>query len=582
VKVDRLFSILLAVIISCGLFGVQGQSGADAAKPGPDLLNVNATAMPDHITLSWTGDPKTTQAITWRTDPTVTKGIVQYSMNQNLEDRNTLSMPSQVTNLKTDLGDQHIHTATLTGLKPGTQYYYRVGDGTNNSSTIFSFKTEDEEADKFQFLVFGDTQSGDDKDPDYSQWNTTIHNAYKANPDASFFMVVGDEAQAGRSNLHWNYWFDACKGVIDSISYMPVVGNTDCRDLNRTHGEPTIYLGQFKTPANGPFKNSQAYSFDYGNVHFVILDSQLREQRKINPNLLKEQQAWLEKDLSLTDKEWKVAIWHKPPYFSKAFRSNNATKNAFTPIIDKHHVDLVFNGHDHAYSRSYPINDNQIVSSPDLGTVYVIAGRSGAKYLKDNERKAWTTDFFDPQDMPNYIVVDVDESSIEIKTYKMDGTLIDDYTIEKNEGDTPRTAVPSRYNRPWLAVNGILLNRPLITTPPSQINETWYLPIKPIAKFLGGSESVSGSNETLSLSIENYEENETWSDEEIHTVVITNGSARATLDNVPISIPDSVVVDSDGNFLISADDVHSLFGFSWWYDSDRNILFLNNPSKIGE
>lgn len=581
-KLDRLFSILLAVIMFCGLSGIHGQDSVDTKKLGSDQINVNATTIPDHVTLSWTGDPKTTQTVTWRTDPMVTKGIVQYSTNRDLEDKNTLSIPAQMSSLRTDLGDQYIHTATLIGLKPGTRYYYRVSDETKNSSTIFSFKTEDEDSDHFQFLVFGDTQSGDDKDPDYSLWKATVHNAYKANPDSSFFMVVGDEAQAGRSNVHWNHWFDACKGVIDSISYIPVVGNTECRDLNRTHGEPTIYIGQFKVPPNGPFNNSQAYSFDYGNVHFVVLDSQFREERKVRPDLLKEERAWLEKDLSQTDKEWKVAIWHKPPYFSKAYRTNNGTKNAFTPIIDKHHVDLVFNGHDHAYSRSYPINDSQIVSSPNLGTVYVIAGRSGAKYLKDNEQKAWSTDFFDPQDMPNYMVVDLDESRMEIKTYKMDGTLIDDYRMDKNKGDTPRTVVPSRYNQPWLGVNGILLNRPLMPTSPSQINETWYLPIKPVVKFLGGSESVSGSNETLSLIVENYEENQTWSDEEIHTVILTNGSARATLDDVPISIPDIVVVDSDGNFLISADDMHSLFGFTWRYDSDRNVLFLFNPSKIGE
>ena len=108
----------------------------------------------------------------------------------------------------------------------------------------------------------------------------------KANPDARLFTVVGDEAQAGRSNIHWNYWFAACKGVIDSTSYMPVEGNTECRDLdiNRTHGEPTLYIGQFNVPHNGPFNNCQAYSYDYGNVHFVVLDSQLREEQKTRPN----------------------------------------------------------------------------------------------------------------------------------------------------------------------------------------------------------------------------------------------------------------------------------------------------------
>jgi len=581
-KLNRLFQALLTLIFFASLSGVQGQDSIGTTPQSSEPINVNATAVPDHVTLSWISDPMTTQTVTWRTDITVKTGVVRYSTDRELKDYNRRSVAAQVSRLKTDLGDEHIYTATLTDLKPGTQYYYRVGDGTKNSSSIISFRTENNDTDRFQFLVFGDTQSGDDKNPDYSLWQTTVLNAYKANPDARFFTVVGDEAQAGRSNVHWNYWFAACKDVIDSISYMPVEGNTECRDLNKTHGEPTIYIGQFKVPLNGPYNNCEAYSFDYGNVHFVVLDSQLREEQKIHPNLLNDEKAWLEKDLSETEKEWKVVLWHKPPYFSRAYRTNNATKTAFTPILDKYHADMVFNGHDHAYSRSYPINNDQIVGSPALGTVYVIAGRSGAKVLDDNERKVWNTNFFDPQDMPNYIVVDVNGSRMEIKTYKMDGTLIDDYTIDKASGDTPRTAVPSKYNKPWLAVNGVLQNEPLMPTSPSQINSKWYLPIKPVVEFLGGSESVSGNNETLSLVVKNYQASPIWKDKKVHTVVLTNDSTKATLDNVPISLPDSVVVDSDENFLISVDDMNTLFGFTWKYDSNRNILSLINPSKIGE
>jgi hypothetical protein len=115
----------------------------------------------------------------------------------------------------------------------------------------------------------------------------------------------------------------------------------------------------------------------------------------------------------------------------------------------------------------------------------------------------------------------------------------------------------------------------------SQINSKWYLPIKPVVEFLGGSKSVSGNNETLSLIVKHYEESIIWSDKKVHTVVLTKDSTKATLDKVPISLPDRVEVIKK-NFLISADDMNTLFGFTWKYDSDRNILFLINPSKRGE
>lgn len=494
-----------------------------------------------------------------------------------------LSIAAQANKLRTDLGDEFIYTATLTGLKPGTRYYYMVGDGTKNSSSVFSFKTEEENSDHFQFMVFGDTQSGVYKKPDYDLWQSTIHNAYNANPDAKFLIVMGDAVQAGQSNAHWNNWFAAAKGIIESISYMPVEGNHEYSELDRHKVVPTLYKGQFKVPNSGPYNDSQAYSFDYGNAHFTVLSSQFRENNTLQPNLLNDETVWLEKDLGQTKKKWKVVLWHKAPYSTRHSRTNEMIKAAFPPILDKYHVDIAFNAHDHAYSRTYPINNDQIVSSPASGTVYITAGRSGAKFYNDSAPNIWDANFFDPQDMPNYIVADVNGSRMEIKTYKMDGTLVDDYIIDKTSGDTPRTAVPPKYAKPRLAVNGILLNKPLMPTSPSQISGKWYFPIKPVVEFLGGSESVSDNNMTLSLIVENYlDPGVIWSDREVHTVVLINASINATLDNASIYLPDSVVVDDDENFLISADDMYKLFGFAWKYDSDRNILLLINPSRPGE
>lgn len=562
--------VLLMVIIT----SLTGAFGAD--QPGSQPSDVNATAVPDHITLSWVSDPVTTQTVTWRTDSTVGTGIVQYGTDKELKDNMTES--AHVSILKTDLGNENISTATLTNLKPGTQYYYRVGDDTKNWSPIYSFRTENNDTNQFKFLVFGDSQSGVANNPDYSLWHSTVQNASKANPDASFFVNVGDLVEVGRSNAHWNNWFAADKGVIDSISFMPVQGNHETYDINNNKTEPTLYEGQFNVPHNGPYNNSQAYSYDYGNVHFVVLDSQFLEEQ-IHPTLVNDERAWLDKDLNQTEKEWKVVFWHKSPYYTKPYRTYEDIKAAFGPILDKYHVDVVFNGHDHAYSRTYPIKNDTIVSSPAQGTVYIITGRSGAKYYNDNAPKVWDANFFDPQDMPNYIVVDVNGSKMEIKNYKMDGTLVDDYTIDKTNGDNPKTAVPPKYNKPRLAVNGALLNQPLMPDFPSQIGDKWYFPIKPVVEFLGGSESVSGNNETLSLIVQDYTgTGVVWSDGKVHTVVLTNASTNATLDNAQVILPDSVLVDSSKNFLITGDDTNTLFGFTWKYDSDRNILFLTNPN----
>ncbi len=243
--------VFLIVIIT----SLTGAFGAD--QPGTQTTSVNATAVPDHITLSWVSDPMTTQAVTWRTDSTVGTGIVQYGTDSELKDNMTKS--AHVGTLKTDLGDENISTATLTNLKPGTQYYYRVGDGKKNWSPIYSFRTENNNTNQFKFLVFGDSQSGDAKKPDYKPWQSTVQNASKTNPDASFFVNVGDAVEVGQSNAHWNNWFAADKGVINSISYMPVEGNHETYDMNNNKTVPTLYEGQFNVPNNGPYNNSREY-----------------------------------------------------------------------------------------------------------------------------------------------------------------------------------------------------------------------------------------------------------------------------------------------------------------------------------
>ena len=163
---------------------------------------------------------------------------------------------------------KNIFTSTITGLDPGTTYYYRVGDGTSTWSQIASFKTEKANTDQFEFLIFGDSQSGDANKTDYNLWHTTATNAYVANPNASFFIEMGDAVEIGQSNAHWNKWFDADKDIISNLTYMPVEGNHECYDLSYNNTKPTMYIGQFFVPQNGPYNNAQIYSYDYGNVHF--------------------------------------------------------------------------------------------------------------------------------------------------------------------------------------------------------------------------------------------------------------------------------------------------------------------------
>lgn len=528
-----------------------------------DSKTAGATNLPDHITLTWTQDPTTTQTITWRTDTTVNSGQVQYGKDPSLKDAKTID--ATVQKFSSDLGDMNIHSATLTDLEPGTKYYYRVGYG-NNFSNIYSFTTEAKDTNSFKFLIFGDSQSGIATDPQYGPWKTTIQNAFNANKDAKFFINVGDLVEIGQMYAHWNNWFDAAKGVIDTIPEMPVEGNHETyQSANYNSAKPKDFVSQFPVPQNGPDGlKGQVYSFDYGNAHIVMLDSQEDEEESVSGDILEAQKAWLDKDLSSTNKTWKIVFFHKTPYYNKATRSNEQIKAAFQPIIDKYHVDVVFNGHDHGYSRTYPIKNDQYVKSPADGTVYIVTGRSGNKYYPDLSQKVWDAFFYDPQDQPNYIVATINGNTLTIKAVKQDGTPIDTYSITKNpdgtENDSPQTVLPTKYNSTMLTIYGNMLQQPFMSSNPKQINGKWYVPARAFMQYLGSNVDWN-ANGTINITYGKTQAN------------IAIGSTTAQLNSKTLSIPDAVVSDS-GLTWISADDLKALLGFNYKYDSNTNMLMF--------
>ncbi|MHB9095920.1 MAG: purple acid phosphatase family protein [Eubacteriales bacterium] len=412
----KTFSNFIKLCISVVLLVFVAGASVPAANR-PVNLAVGSFS-PDHLTLSWTQDPGKTQTISWRTGSSVKLGLLQYAKTSDKASflSKAKSVAATVQKLSSDFGRTNLDYATLTGLEPGNTYLYRVSDGKNWSS-FHSFKTEPMVTKSFKFLIFGDSQSSDKK---YTPWKNTLQNAYKVNPGARFFVVVGDLVDRGKNNTDWNAWFDGAKGVIDSIPAMVVRGNHET--------DRAFWAAQFKLPQNGPpGAKGLTYSFDYRDAHFVMLDN-TEENETI---ILNTQKEWLANDLKNTNKRWKLVFFHKPPYYSKAKRANEYIKTAYGPILDKYHVDVVFNGHDHAVARTLPMYGDKSVESPSQGTIYYITGRSGSKYYKDSSRKSWDTFFYNPTDEPNYIVAEVSGDKLTLKAVKQDGTGIDTYSINK-------------------------------------------------------------------------------------------------------------------------------------------------------
>jgi hypothetical protein len=399
-----------------------------------------ATALPDHITLTWTGDPSTTMTVTWRTDTSVTRGLVHYLKETGPADGGRQA-EAAARDFTTDLGKSRLFSATLVHLSPNTRYRYRLGDGEHWSAPR-SFTTADPQARSFKFLIFGDSQSPVEGEEPYALWRTTVRSAFRANPDAKFMVSMGDLVDLGQRGDHWNAWFAAAEGVIDTIPIMPLTGNHESYGSRET-SKPAYWAAQFSLPQNGPEDlKGRVYSYDYGPVHFVVLDSQQEEQREYG-DILEVQKNWLAADLAASRAVWKIVFFHKPPYGIMPSRPNEDVKAAFCPILDKHRVDLVFNAHDHGIARTYPIRDGIFFDNGSQGTVYYITGRSGAKTYMKIEKMPWNSFFYNPLDQPNYLVAEVTEAEITIRAVKQDGTVLDVFPLNKSrETDLDAPGIP--------------------------------------------------------------------------------------------------------------------------------------------
>jgi acid phosphatase type 7 len=380
-----------------------------------------ALSTPDQIILTWSDDPRTTQTIQWRTSDRVRQGVVRYAKKSEINPPNPNSpRPSEMA-AKTEsiftkfiVNDQvnRHHTAVLTNLEPGTTYMYTVGDGTSrNWSPPSEFTTAPSGPAPFSFVYMGDAQNG------LYRWGTLLKNAYRSRPDAAFYIMAGDLINRGADRDDWDDLLYNSQGVYNRRPLVPAIGNHECQA-----GRPELYLRLFDLPKNGPpnIEKERAYSFEYSNALFVVLDSNLEAAS---------QTSWLEQQLANTKATWKFVIYHHPAYSSAVDRDNPDIRKLWASIFDKYHVDLALQGHDHSYLRTYPMKGEKRVASAAQGTIYIVSV-SGTK-MYDQDKRDYTE--FGMTNVATYQVLDIQivGNRLIYRAHDIDGKLRDTFIIEK-------------------------------------------------------------------------------------------------------------------------------------------------------
>lgn len=409
-----LAAALAALAVGCGMSGNNAESYAAATDV-------------QHLRQVITADSGTGRTVMWQAGQALTAPLAEY----RTADGELTAVPAQMAQLQTGGSTTYVYTAQLTGLTPGTVYEYRAGY--EGSRTAWhSLQTDN--GGSFKALIFPDSQSSD-----YSGWRNLAQAAYEKNSDAAFFINMGDLVDNGYNMSQWRAWFNAVAPLAQSIPAAPVMGNHETYTLEWQVGMPTPYLTLFNLPANGSANQNQYYSFNYGDVHFAVLNAQIDEMEQFCPGLLEEQLAWLRRDLASDSSKWKIVLLHKdvlryafndrPNSFDPATLQFTPLAQQLMPVFDEYGVDAVLTAHLHTYRRRVPLKN----FAPDAaGTTYILTGVAGsvryAGLWQQNPADAALAP--QPEDA-NYLTLEAAPDALTFKAFLPDGTEFDSVTITK-------------------------------------------------------------------------------------------------------------------------------------------------------
>ena len=384
-----------------------------------------------------TGSDEGQLLFTWRTG--------QATGRLAIKERNE-SKYTEIEASSDDLGDIHVHKATVDGLRPSTTYEYRLLGENNTASAVYTVSTGNPQ--NFSFFAAGDPQIGaTNVVSDAEGWKKTLSTAVTNFPSASFLISMGDQVQTADNISHYTGYLSPPE--LSGLPTAVAVGNHDSgsRLFPDHHSFPNM-------TRVGPGTTAVNYWFRYGSTLFMFIDSNTRD--------MPAHRDFMEKAIAANSgATWRIVAYHHSSY-SEAFHyydSDRDDSRRFNPtsMLDELGIDVVFSGHDHSYTRTYHMKDNAPVKSQQrldadgnvrfddtgllynnvvdpAGTLYItLNSSSGSKYYTWNHGEpAFFSAARHQFNAPEFSVIDMTTDSFTITTYRADTmAALDTYTIRK-------------------------------------------------------------------------------------------------------------------------------------------------------
>lgn len=313
-----------------------------------------------------------------------------------------------------------VYRASLKGLPAGQEIACRL-EAAGRTAGAFTFRTDD--GGPCQALIFPDAQC----EETYDTWARVSREASARCPDAALWINMGDLVDNGESAYHWNGWQTATDAALGGRAFAPVMGNHECYSLGWETAAPDAFLSLFQTPENGSAQYARYYySFDYGPVHFAVLNTQREELDALAPGLFDEQAAWLARDLAAAKKPWRVALMHRDRI---DYDAEPPTQDAFvetlTPVLENSGVDAVLSAHAHAYRR----RRLRAGKPAKNGVLYILTGNAGNCFYDVAAHE--TDEIALPNRLVNYVTMEASEKALTFQCFLPNGILKDFVTLRK-------------------------------------------------------------------------------------------------------------------------------------------------------
>ncbi len=365
-------------------------SGFANIPEGPYLQNVTSTGVT--VCLTSTGADAT----------------VEYGLDSSYGSEVSSSTPIVI-----GYGSQPLFQVRIDGLDPSTVYHYRVTSGGETTADKF-FTTTVDPGDAFSFCAYGDNRN-----PTFEMEAIATAMAGEF-PDLvvhSGDLVLADVILGITTTYEWLKFFQKTGVLISQAPLFAIRGN---------HDDDSGFFVQYMDNPTASSGSELYYSFDYGNAHFLALDSTLEECSGA-------QLAFVESDLAAHAGSGPLfAFFHHPPFSNGSHGGSQSTHDCWAPIFQEYGVDAVFGGHDHLYTRygTYPVG-----SPVDgiNGVTYVVSGGGGAPLYPPNSSNQ--APIAVTEAVYHYVVLHVSGNTISATMKRLDGTTGDTFTIDATDND---------------------------------------------------------------------------------------------------------------------------------------------------